>query len=149
LRFYKDQAYFETRQFPQRRVMAKITIFGRLSNIQMLIHTLFWGKRVGADELGNVYYRGRPRPGTARERRWVIYKDKADASRVPPQWHGWLHHQTDVLPADAARFRRSWQKPPLPNLTGTAQAYLPPGDPRKGGRRAAATGDYTAWQPPQ
>ena len=32
-------------------------------------------------------------------------------------------------------------------LTGTDQAYRPPGHTLKGGRRAKATGDYEPWTP--
>lgn len=126
--------------------MAKVTIFGTLSNIQMLLHTLVRGKRVGTDAAGNVYYRGRPRRGTKHERRWVVYKGAADASTVPPEWHGWLHRQTDAVPAAESRYRKPWQKPHVPNMTGTDKAWLPPG---ARGARPAATGDYTAWVPPQ
>lgn len=124
--------------------MAKFTIFGALTNIQMLVHTLLKGKKVGVDALGNVYYRAAPRRGTKRERRWVIYKDQTEASLVPPEWHGWLHHQTDVIPSDDNRYRKPWQKPHKPNMTGTDKAYAPPG---LRGARPAATGDYTAWTP--
>jgi len=37
----------------------------------------------------------------------------------------------------------------VPNLTGTAQAYRPPGALEAGGNRPAATGDYEAWSPDQ
>lgn len=126
--------------------MANISIFGVLTNIQMLIHTLFKGKRVGRDSVGNVYYRGAPRAGTKRERRWVMYKKGTDASAVPAEWHGWLHHQTDAVPLIDSKYRKDWQKPPLANMTGTDEAYVPPG---LRGQRDAATGDYTAWSPPQ
>ena len=43
--------------------------------------------------------------------------------------------------------RRPWQKEHQPNPTGTPAAYLPPGHTLKGGRRAAATGDYEPWTP--
>lgn len=129
--------------------MAKISVFSALTNVQMLLHTLLKGSHVGTDAEGNKYYRGRPRKGTARERRWVIYNGAPEASRVPPEWHGWLHHQTDVLPQDGGRHRKPWQKPHQPNMTGTENAYLPPGHALRGGQRDAATGDYSAWQPPQ
>jgi NADH:ubiquinone oxidoreductase subunit len=132
--------------------MPKISIFSSLSNVQMLLHTLLRGRRVGRDALGNTYYRGRPRPdthgnGVGRERRWVIYKGAADASSVPPEWHGWLHHQTDTVPQDQSRYRKPWQIAPQRNLTGTNDAYLPP--KLKTGTRDHATGDYTPWQPPR
>ena len=129
--------------------MAKISIFGVLSNIQMLIKTACGGTRAGVDQYGNVYYTGKPRGGSNHERRWVMYTGEAEASLVPPEWHGWLHHQTNVVPASTSKYRQSWQKPPQRNLTATDQAYFPPGDARKGGRRDHATGDYVAWQPPQ
>lgn len=130
--------------------MAKLSIFSALSNMQMILHTTLHGQFVGKDADGNKYYRGKPRKGTKRERRWVMYTGKAEASLVPPEWHGWLHHQTDKIPPmEGSRHRKDWQLPHQPNLTGTEEAYLPPGHALKGGKRAAATGDYTAWQPPE
>lgn len=126
--------------------MPKLSIFGSLSNVQMLLHSFVKGTRVGVDDTGNVYYRGRARRGTTQERRWVIYAGALEASMVPAEWHGWLHRQTDVVPDGTSKHRRSWQKPHIPNLTGTKDTYLPPA--MKGGHRDAATGDYTAWQPP-
>ena len=109
-------------------------------------HRALRGKsRMGTDSLGNVYYEGGTDPNGI-TRRWVIYAGANDASRVPPEWFGWLHHQADVLPDDLPPVR-PWQKPAVPNLTGTALAYRPAGALEKGGVRAAATGDYEAWTP--
>ncbi len=127
--------------------MAKIKVFGILSNLQILLHTLLAGKMVGQDDFGNRYYRGKPRGNNPRERRWVIYPAAPEASTVPAEWHGWLHHQTDTVPAAHSPYRKSWQKPHLPNQTGSDRAYLPPGA-QKGGVRPHATGDYVAWEPP-
>ena len=102
--------------------------------------------RVGEDALGNAYYEGGRDTG-GRPRRWVIYAGANDASRVPPEWFSWLHHQVDDVPARALPPSRGWQKPAVPNMTGTALAYRPPGALEKGGRRAPATGDYEAWSP--
>lgn len=102
--------------------------------------------RVGSDALGNSYYEGGRDPNGI-PRRWVIYSGANDASRVPPEWFGWLHHQVDALPEAALPAARPWQKPAVPNLTGTEQAYRPAGALESGGRRAAATGDYEAWTP--
>ncbi|MAI61206.1 MAG: NADH:ubiquinone oxidoreductase subunit NDUFA12 [Micavibrio sp. TMED27] len=104
---------------------------------------------VGEDAMGNKYYRSsKPRAGSKRERRWVIYKGAPEASKVPPEWHGWLHHQTDAVPAEENEsFRREWQKPHQPNMTGTNAAYRPPGHILEGGKRDKATGDYEAWTP--
>ncbi len=130
--------------------MARISVFGSLTNFQILLHTLFKGKLVGKDAVGNKYYRGKPRRGLTQERRWVIYPGRAEASTVPAEWHGWLHHQTDRLPEEGHNsHRQEWQKPHRPNMTGSTAAYLPPGHPLRGGERAASTSDYVAWQPPQ
>ena len=104
------------------------------------------GEKVGEDEFGNVYYRAKPRKGYKRERRWVMYSDAPEASSVPPEWHGWLHHQTDEVPSENG-YRRPWQKPHQPNMTGTTGAYRPPGHILQGGTRDKATGDYEAWKP--
>jgi NADH:ubiquinone oxidoreductase subunit len=114
------------------------------------IGTNLWSRRhgsgVGQDALGNRYFEAKGVDAFGRRRRWVIYDGSNDASRVPAEWHGWLHHTTDLVPADAPP-PRAWQKPAVPNLTGTREAYRPAGALEAGGRRAAATGDYEAWSP--
>ncbi len=118
------------------------------------LFTLWNGKLVGTDQFGNRYYREKSarqlrRGGgfDSRERRWVIYKGEAEASKVPPEWHAWLHHTIDEVPADAGKPKYPWQKPHLPNLTGTRLAYRPAGSVLKGGHRAPTTADYEPWQP--
>ena len=103
------------------------------------------GAKVGSDALGNVYFESK-KASDGRKRRWVIYAGANDASRVAPEWHGWLHNSTDILPTDLPP-PRLWQKDPVPNLTGTVAAYRPAGALERGGNRAAATGDYEAWSP--
>lgn len=121
---------------------------GALSNAHIAWFTARGGACVGQDAAGNRYFRRAPLRGRP-ERRWVIFAGAPEASSVPPEWHGWLHQQTDAVPSESASpLRRSWQKPWQPNSTGTDEAYLPPGhtlDPRP---RAASTGDYEAWSPP-
>lgn len=114
--------------------------------------TWLTGEYVGTDSLGNRYYREKGRRGlrrgggrASREKRWVMYKGEPEASKVPPEWHAWLHYTTDAPLPEGRRF--VWQKPHLPNLTGTPQGYRPPGHDYSGGRRTRATGDYEAWTP--
>ncbi len=108
------------------------------------------GRKVGTDQFGNKYYEASPIKGYKRHRRWVIYKGVPDASKVPPEWHGWLHHQSDIVPSeDAPSYRKMWQKPHSPNMTGTNQAYRPPGHILAGGKRDRVSGDYEVWVPPQ
>ncbi len=106
------------------------------------------GVYVGTDELGNRYFRSRKPGPNGNERRMVVYAGGyAEASRIPPGWHGWMHHRTDVPPVDEAYTPRAWQKPHQPNLTGTAGAYRPDGSQLRGGVRPRVTGDYDAWSP--
>ena len=90
---------------------------------------------------------GKIDPTLLMERRWVIYNGEAEASSVPPSWHGWLHHTVDVPPTEESYQPRPWQKPHRPNLTGTPGAHRPTGSTLAQGRRPKATGDYKAWNP--
>jgi len=118
-----------------------------MANIGTKIFTWFHGEFVGSDESGNKYYKEKRPVAGKRERRWVIYKDEDEASQVPPSWHGWLHHIMNESPIEKPLVSQSWEKPHIPNLTGSNKAYLPPGHTLKGGRREEATGDYEAWLP--
>ncbi len=111
------------------------------------IYTMLNGDLVGTDEFGNRYYRGKGKKLQGRERRWVVYQGRPEASKVPSEWHAWLHHTVEEPLTEEAAKSRSWQQPHRPNLTGTANAYRPDGHEFKGGQRAAATGDYEAWSP--
>jgi len=98
------------------------------------------GTKVGEDAQGNVYYRN-----SDNSRRWVIYNGENEASRVSPDWHGWLHHTWDEPPTEVAVAHKDWEKPHQENLTGTTAAYAPTGSIR----RAAPVerSDYEAWTP--
>ncbi|MCY4168340.1 MAG: NADH:ubiquinone oxidoreductase subunit NDUFA12 [Rhodobacter sp.] len=111
---------------------------GQTLNTQ--IHTWLNGKVVGKDDQGNVFYRSRDG-----RRRWVIYNGEAEASRIGPDWHGWLHHTYDQPPTEAPLPRKAWEKPHQRNLTGTAMAYAPPGSIRRGEPQSRR--DYEAWEP--
>lgn len=98
------------------------------------------GQKVGEDEQGNVFYQSRDGA-----KRWVIYNGEIEASRVSPEWHGWLHHTYAEPPTEVPLPRKPWQKPHVPNLTGSPAAYHPPGSilsPAPVTRK-----DYEAWTP--
>ncbi len=107
-----------------------------------LLTTWLYGRRVGEDQFGNRYYENRK--GT---RRWVVYKGTVEASRVPPEWHGWLHHTFEKPPTIEPLKTQRWEKEHLPNLSGTPEAYRPDGSLWASGQRPPATGDYKAWKP--
>ena len=106
------------------------------------------GELIGTDELGNRYYQSRDNVSyDGRKRRWVVYEGYADASKVTPDWHGWLHYTFDEPPTEAPLPRRRWELDHRPNMTGTPLAWHPQGSLLEEGVRPAATGDYEAWKP--
>ncbi len=110
------------------------------STINTAIYTRRKGVKVGEDEQGNVYYESRDG-----KRRWVIFNGEVEASRISPDWHGWLHHTFDARPGDKPLAHKVWEKPHQENLTGTALAYAPAGSLRQAA--PADRRDYEAWSP--
>ena len=98
------------------------------------------GRKVGEDDQGNRYFRN-----AGDTKRWVIYNGDMEASRVSPDWHGWLHHTWKEPPTDKPLVKKAWEKPHVENLTGTAMAYAPAGSIRKA--NPADRSDYEPWTP--
>jgi NADH:ubiquinone oxidoreductase subunit len=107
------------------------------------------GVLVGEDAGGNRYYEAKDNSDSydGRRRRWVIYQGYAEASKVPPEWNGWLRYTYDETPIQSPLPRQAWEKDHLPNLTGTVLAWRPSGSISRLGVRPEATGDYQAWKP--
>ena len=84
------------------------------------IYTLFTGKFVGIDEFGNKYY------SNSKGRRWVIYKSNIESSKIPAEWHSWIHFLKVNKPSGETK-KFSWQIQHEENLTGTKKAYKPDG----------------------
>jgi NADH:ubiquinone oxidoreductase subunit len=130
--------------------LARLFSWWHGATLNTLFYTWRFGEFVGQDQFGNSYYRtrgGRIDPVLHFERRWVIYNGISDGSLTPPDWYGWLHHTSDVPPTQERYVDREWQKPYLPNMTGTPFAYRPPGSTLAAAARPPATGDYEAWTP--
>ncbi len=110
-----------------------------------------WRRRarlVGKDEQGNRYFEERePSASDGRKRRWVVYHGVAEGSRVPPDWHGWLHHTFEQPPTEAPLTRRDWEQDHLPNMTGTPLAYRPKGSLEQANPSEGARDAYEAWSP--
>ena len=101
------------------------------------------GVVVGKDDYGNTYYTDK-----AGKRRWVIFaKGPVEASRVPPDWHAWLHKTVKDSPVETPLVIKEWEKPHEPNLTGTVAAYMPGGSLSVEGNRTKTAADYEAWSP--
>ena len=83
------------------------------------LKTLIFGKLVGKDDFGNKYYQNKT------GRRWIIYKDEIDASKIPNEWYSWIHFTKNKV-ENVHEFKKyNWQKPHKHNLTGTEEAYHP------------------------
>ena len=101
---------------------------GQTLNTQ--IYTWRNGVKVGEDAQGNAFYRTRDD-----KRRWVIFNGEAEASRVDPDWHGWLHHTYKEPPTDKPLAHKPWEKPHSENLTGICASRVhPPRSPRRAAR---------------
>lgn len=64
------------------------------------------GVKVGEDQQGNIFYNNKDD-----SRRWVIFNGPIEASRIDPDWHGWLHRTWNEPPTDKPLVHRSWEKP--------------------------------------
>ena len=84
------------------------------------IYTFFFGKFVGKDDSGNRYYENK-----RKNKRWVLYNDEIDASKISNDWYSWIHFIKNKIELNTKFKKYSWQKPHTPNLTGTAQSYHP------------------------
>ena len=67
------------------------------------LKTLFFGKYVGKDELGNKYYKNK------KDERWVIYANDIEATKIPSE----------------SLKKYDWQKNHSENLSGSNRAYKP------------------------
>jgi NADH:ubiquinone oxidoreductase subunit len=103
--------------------------------------------KIGTDQFGNRYYEERRSRAGKPARRYVRYNGIAEASKVPADWHGWLHHTESTPPPAGGYNKHVWQLEHQPNVTGTSHAYRPDGHMLKGGKRKPATGDYEPWNP--
>ena len=98
------------------------------------------GVRVGSDAQGNVFYRTKDD-----SRRWVIFNGLIEASKVSPDWHGWLHRTWNEPPTDKPLAHKAWERPHQENLTGSTAAYAPTGSIRRS--ETTARTDYEPWVP--
>ena len=83
------------------------------------IKTILFGKLIGSDEYGNKYYQSK------KVKRWVIYANEIDASKIPVEWYSWIHFMPNKIENIHKLEKHDWQKPHQPNLTGTDSAYYP------------------------
>jgi NADH dehydrogenase len=103
--------------------------------IGTFLNTLFFGKFVGIDDSKNKYY------VDSKDRRWVIFNTEVEATKIPPEWHAWIHHLIKDVPTKAEFSKYEWQKDHQENKTGTKEAYSP------NKYKLQTKADYESWRP--
>tara|TARA_Y100000590_G_scaffold466453_1_gene641882 strand:- start:558 stop:917 length:360 start_codon:yes stop_codon:yes gene_type:complete len=83
------------------------------------IQTIISGKLIGKDKLGNKYYESKA------GKRWVIYNDEIDATKIPEEWYSWIHYTNNKIENLHQLKKYNWQKEHMSNKTGTDQSYHP------------------------
>lgn len=94
-------------------------------------------KKVGEDEFFNQYFL------TKNKKRIVIYNGLNEPSKIPMNWHLWIHYSTNEIPNNNFHNTKySWQKIHMPNLTGTPNSFNP-----KNFESSKSTQIHHSWQP--
>ena len=85
-------------------IFKKIFIWWNQDTIGTKIKTVLFGKFVGKDCFGNKYYESK------NNKRWVIYADEIDASKIPVEWYSWIHFTPNKIEKkhDINKYR-SWK----------------------------------------
>ena len=114
--------------------LKKIFVRWNQETLGTKIKTIFFGKLVGVDNFGNKYYQSK------KGKRWVIYSDEIDASKISVEWYSWIHFTPNKIEKKHVLEKYEWQKPHQSNLTGTDKAYYP--NKNKDGVKKK----YTSWK---
>ena len=111
------------------------------------IRTFFFYNYIGKDQFGNKYYEQKPRKEVGALKRIVKYNGLPEASKVPPGWHGWLHHNNNNIPNNQTNQEYHWQRQHLPNLSGTVHLKLPTKYIDNSKNDTNNETQYNAWAP--
>ncbi len=115
----------------------QIFVWWYKQTIGTALYTLFTGKFVGSDETGNKYY------SNSSGKRWVVYRNRVESSKIPPEWHAWIHFTVKNKPSQ--NFNKfQWQKKHEENLTGTDRAYKPDGSLASDSKKSMKK--YETWK---
>ena len=106
-------------------IMNEVFVWWDGQTLGTRMQTMLSGKKVGSDDIGNTYYLSKKNT-----KRWVVYKGSNDASKIPSEWHSWLHYSTDEIPVFNYSKKYIWQKKHKKNMTGTSESYHPIGSLR-------------------
>jgi len=100
--------------------LKQIFVWWNRQTIGTKLYTIFYGKYVGKDYFGNKYYENKKQ-----NKRWVLYSSEVEASKISDNWYSWIHFIKNKIEVDTSLKKYNWQKPHLPNQTGTENAYHP------------------------
>ncbi len=103
--------------------------------------------KVGTDEFGNCYFEKKSVSQNGKKKRFVIYKGMVEASKIPSNWHSWIHYTSDKAPININTNRSPWQKTHLPNLTGTINKYSPIKNNIENDTKLSKNSNYESWIP--
>ena len=107
-----------------------------------LLFTWRKGIFVGEDSFGNKFYKNE-----TDEKRWVIYEDNSEASKIDPNWHSWIRFTVKESPSKKTN-KYKWEKPYIENLTGLASVYRPNKlILEKNLKKTKIETDYSSWEP--
>ncbi len=121
------------------KFLLRMLIWWKDQSLGTQIFTRRHGVLVGEDEQGNKFYTDK-----AGDKRWVIFNGEIEATRISPDWHGWLHHTFDNIPGKTPLAHKSWEKPHIENQTAI-DPYRPAGSMLS--PRPVQFSDYDSWQP--
>ena len=100
-------------------LLKKIFIWWNQDTFGTRLKTILFGKFVGSDSFGNKYYEDK------NGKRWVIYLNEIDATKIPVEWYSWMHFTSNRIEKIHDLKKYEWQKPHQSNITGTDEAYFP------------------------
>jgi NADH:ubiquinone oxidoreductase subunit len=109
----------------------------------LVLYTKIAGRFIASDSFGNRYFESRFSQNKGKQRRWVIFSGHQEASKIPAQWHNWIHGNEFFAPQESQNMPQ-WVKCHQPNLTGTALQHHPQNTRAKTSRE---TIDYSPWKP--
>ncbi len=79
-------------------------------------------KFIGTDEYRNRYYESKQADYLGRKKRFCIYSGTVEASKIPSNWHNWMHYSSHE---EIKQKKPFWAKSHTPNVTGTDYAFQP------------------------
>ena len=117
-------------------VFKEIFVWWNQQTLGTRLNTILFGKFVGKDSFENKYYEGK------NGKRWVIYSNEIDASKIPIEWYSWMHFTPNKIEKEHNLKKYEWQKPHQQNLTGTEESYYPNKDKINVNEKK-----YKTWKP--